>query len=208
MTDSSIFIHPRALVESDTIGPGTRIWANTHIMPGVQIGRDCNICDGAFLESGVSIGRGVTIKQNVILCEGVQVGDGVFIGPNVVFTNDLHPRSPRLPLIAARYANKEWLRDTRIEPGATLGANTTILCGITIGAWSMIAAGAVVVHNVKPHVLFTGRPGRPIAYVCACTKGLTIENGQATCASCGRAYRLAEGTLQPSEPIALWQTTP
>jgi hypothetical protein len=116
MTSPDVYIHPRALVESDAIGPGTRIWANTHIMKGVRIGRDCNICDGAFLETGVEVGRGVTIKQNVILCEGVTVGDGVFLGPNVVFTNDLYPRSPRLPLAAPRYADKSWLTATASNP--------------------------------------------------------------------------------------------
>lgn len=204
MSTSPVFIHPRALVETADIGAGTRIWAHTHIMSGVRIGQDCNLCDGTFVETGVTIGRGVTIKQNVLLCEGVTVDDGVFIGPNVVFTNDLRPRSPRLPLIARRYADKRWLLPTRIETGATLGANTTILCGITIGAWAMIAAGAVVVHPVKPHTLYTGRPGRPLSYVCACAGALHLENHRATCAECRREYELVEGTLRPLEPIPLW----
>ena len=204
MTSPDVYIHPRALVESDAIGPGTRIWANTHIMKGVRIGRDCNICDGAFLETGVEVGRGVTIKQNVILCEGVTVGDGVFLGPNVVFTNDLYPRSPRLPLAAPRYADKSWLTATRIEPGATLGANSTIVCGVTIGAWSLVAAGAVVVHDIKPHTLYTGTPGRPLGYLCACTKRLLLDDGKAACAACGRTYELMDGLLTPTQPISLW----
>ena len=205
MSDASVYIHPRALVETSTIGPGTRIWANTHIMKEVRIGQDCNICDGAFIESGVVIGRGVTIKQNVLLCEGVTVGDGVFLGPNVVFTNDLHPRSPRLPLIAQRYQDKGWLLPTVIEPGATLGANATILCGVTIGRWAMVAAGATVVHSIKPHTLYTGKPGRPLGYLCACTNRLQLEDGRATCEACGRRYAFSEGELRPEQPIALWE---
>lgn len=208
MSDAPVYIHPRALVETSAIGAGTRIWANTHIMNHVQIGRDCNICDGAFIESGVVIGRGVTIKQNVLLCEGVTLGDGVFLGPNVVFTNDLHPRSPRLPLIAKRYHDKGWLCSTRVEPGATLGANSTILCGITIGRWALVAAGATVVHSIKPHALYTGKPGRPLGYVCACTHRLLLEDGHATCEACGRRYHLSEGDLRADPPISLWDNEP
>ena len=208
MSGNDIFIHPTALVETEAIGTGTRIWANVHIMRGVTIGPQCNICDGTFIEAGTVIGRGVTIKPLTALGEGVTIEDGVFIGPGVMFTNDLRPRSPRLALAAPRYAHKEsWLLPTRICTGATLGAGVTVSCGITIGAWSFSAAGAALLQSVPDHALMVGNPARQIGFVCACSENLTVQDGQATCASCRRSYALADGRLQPLQPINLWENT-
>lgn len=208
MADSNIFIHPKALVETEAIGPGTRVWAHAHIMRGVTIGPQCNICDGVFIESGTVIGRGVTIKPQVALGEGVTIEDGVFIGPGVVFTNDLRPRSPRLALAAPRYADKDtWLLPTRIGTGATLGAGVTVSCGITVGAWSFSAAGAALLQSVPDFALMIGNPARQIGYVCACAENLSLQDGQATCKACGRSYALQQGRLQPTQPIQLWENT-
>ena len=204
MTAPGVFIHPQALVESTDIGAGTRIWAHVHVMKDVKIGRDCNICDGAFIESGVAIGRGVTIKQRVEICEGVMIADGVFIGPGAVFTNDLHPRSPRTLAAVDRYEDKSWLTATRLEVGATLGANSTIVCGVTMGPWSFAAAGAVVVRNVASFTLVAGNPARPIGRVCACGLSLTLKDGAGSCGTCGRKYLLEGGQLRPTQPIQLW----
>lgn len=201
-----VFIHPKALVETDDIGPGTRIWAFAHVMKNVVIGPDCNICDGAFLESGCVLGRGVTIKTHVDVGEGVTIKDGAFIGPHTVFTNDLRPRSPRLALAKARYADKNnWLSSTIVEEGVTLGAGTVVSSGITIGAWSFAAAGAVLLQDVPPFALMMGNPARPIGYVCACSAKLDVKDGKAVCADCGRGYHLHERTLKPDEPIQLWE---
>jgi acetyltransferase-like isoleucine patch superfamily enzyme len=142
--------HPHALVESDRIGDNTRIWAFVHVLPGAVIGRECNICDHVFIENDVIVGDRVTIKCGVQLWDGLRVADDVFIGPNATFTNDLFPRS-KLEFT---------LLETRIERGATIGANATILPGITIGEKAMVGAGAVVTKDVPPHTLVAGNPAR------------------------------------------------
>lgn len=144
------FIHSHALVESPHLGDGTRVWAFAHILPRAVIGSDCNICDHVFIENDVVVGNGVTVKCGVQLWDGLRVGDGVFIGPNATFTNDRYPRS-RQPFS---------LLQTRIESGATIGANATILPGLVIGQGAMVAAGAVVTKDVPPYALVAGNPAR------------------------------------------------
>jgi len=144
------YIHPQALVETDTIGEQTRIWAFVHILPGASIGKECNICDHVFIENDVIIGDRVTVKCGVQLWDGLRIADDVFIGPNATFTNDRFPRS-RKPFC---------LLKTWIEKGATIGANATILPGVTIGAYAMVAAGSVVTRDVPPNALVAGNPAR------------------------------------------------
>ena len=129
------FKHPQALVESESIGANTRIWAFTHILPGAQIGEDCNFCDHVFVENNVVIGDRVTVKCGVQLWDGLRIENDVFIGPNATFTNDLFPRSKQ-------YQNE--IPKTVIQKGASIGANATILAGLTIGKNAMVGAGAVV----------------------------------------------------------------
>jgi UDP-2-acetamido-3-amino-2,3-dideoxy-glucuronate N-acetyltransferase len=185
------FVHATAIVESDTVGSGTRVWAYAHILPGVQIGTHCNIGDHAFVESGARIGNNVTIKNHVCIWEGVTIEDDCFLGPHAVFTNDQFPRSPRMSEAAARYEKKQdWLKHTIVERGCSIGANATILPGIRLGAYAMIAAGATVTHDVPPHALMMGTPARQVGVVCRC--GRKIENNtntdmtsDMTCAECG-----------------------
>lgn len=186
---AKFFQHPNALVESADIGDGTRIWAFAHVMKGARIGRDCNIGDHCFIESGVHIGNGVTIKNGATLWEGVRVEDYAFIGPNAAFTNDLRPRSPRLPFVAARYRTKSWVKPTLIGQGATVGANATVLCGIRIGRFAMIGAGAVVTEDVPAHALWLGVPGRLCGYVCECAEPLQFQAGRARCLACSKRYQ-------------------
>ena len=186
-----VFVHPSAINESDGVGAGTRIWAFAHVMRGAVIGAHCNLGDHAFVESGAAVGNGVTIKNGVSVWEGVTLEDFVFVGPNAVFTNDRCPRSPRGPAAGARYADKGWLVKTRIREGASIGANATILCGVTVGRYAMIAAGAVVVRDVPDHVLVAGCPAKVMGYVCMCGQPLKGEN-RLRCDGCGRAY-LEEG---------------
>ena len=156
MSDS-FFIHPNGIVEDGAlIGNGTRIWAFVHILPGAQIGADCNVCDQVFIENDVKIGDRVTIKSGVHLWDGILLGDDVFIGPNVAFTNDLFPRSKQHPSVYSR---------TTIQHGASIGANATLLSGITIGQHAMIGAGTVVTRNVPPNAVVVGNPGRVVGFV-------------------------------------------
>jgi UDP-2-acetamido-3-amino-2,3-dideoxy-glucuronate N-acetyltransferase len=186
---SERFYHPSALVESEEVGEGTRVWAYAHVMSGAKIGRNCNIGDHAFIERGAVVGDNVTIKNGVCVWEGVTLADGVFVGPHAVFTNDMFPRSPRLPVVADRYAHKErWLRPTRVEEGVTVGANATIVCGVTLGAWCFIAAGAIVHHDVEPHALMIGVPARRHGWVCHCARPLVVEEYRMFCPECGRKY--------------------
>ena len=160
------FIHEKALVETNSIGKGTTIWAFAHVMKEVTIGEECNVGDHVFIETGVTIGDGVTVKNNVLLWKGVSVADYVFIGPNVVFTNDLRPRSPRMPLMREHpMAESDWLVETEVCEGASIGANSTILAGITIGEYSMIGAGSVVTKDVPPYALVVGNPAKLVGRV-------------------------------------------
>jgi UDP-2-acetamido-3-amino-2,3-dideoxy-glucuronate N-acetyltransferase len=154
-TNMGYFKHPQAIVESQSIGDETRIWAFAHILPGAHIGRDCNICDHVFIENDVRIGDRVTIKCGAQVWDGITIEDDVFIGPNATLTNDLFPRSKQYP---------EKFSRTVIRKGASIGANATILAGVTIGKDAMVGAGAVVTKNVPPHAIVTGNPARITAY--------------------------------------------
>jgi len=160
------YCHPNALVESDLIGEKTKIWAFAHVMTGAEIGTDCNICDHAFVESGAKIGNGVTVKNNVLVWKGVQIADYAFVGPNVVFTNDLRPRSPRMPLMKEKgLSESDWLVETFVEEGVSIGANATILPGVRLGKCCMVGAGSVVTKDVEPFTLVAGNPARVIGKV-------------------------------------------
>ncbi len=150
------FIHASAICESESIGAGTRIWAFAHLLPGARIGRECNICDHVFIENDVVVGDRVTIKSGVQLWDGVRLADDVFIGPNVTFTNDPFPRSR---------AWQSSIPQTLVGAGASIGANATLLPGISIGRSAMIGAGAVVTKDVPPNAIVYGNPARIHGYV-------------------------------------------
>lgn len=188
-----IFIHPAAIVESKDIGEGTRIWAYAHVMAGACVGRNCNVGDQCFIESGAVVGDNVTIKNGSLIWEGVTIEDGVFVGPNVLFTNDLYPRSARLAQAQDRYRDKKsWLLPTVVKCGASLSAGAVILPGVTIGEYSVVAAGAVVTRDVPPHALVKGSPARAGGWVCECGERLAILHGLGICAKCGRRFRGAQ----------------
>lgn len=170
-------IHFLALVESDRVGRGTRIWPYTHVMEGAVIGAHCNIGSHCFVESGAVIGDRVTVKNGNHLWEGIHLEDDVFVGPGVCFTNDRYPRSPRLPVVAGKYATKDWLMNTRVERGASVGAGAVILPGVTLGAYCMVGAGAVITRDVKAHALMMGNPARQTGWVCRCGQPLEFLGG-------------------------------
>lgn len=151
MTD--FFSHPSAIVETSDIGSGSRVWAFAHVLKGAKIGRDCNICDHVFIENKVKLGDRVTVKCGVQLWDGIEAEDDVFIGPNATFCNDPFPRS------------KSYLENyavTRLRRGASIGANATILAGLTIGRHAMVGAGAVVTMDVPAHAVVVGNPARVV----------------------------------------------
>lgn len=152
----SFFQHPHAIVETTRVGEGTRIWAFTHLLPGATVGRGCNVCDHVFIENEVTIGDRVTIKCGVQLWDGITIEDDVFIGPNAAFANDPFPRSGEH---LSQYPK------TLIRKGASIGANATILPGLTIGVRAMIGAGAVVTRSVPPYAVVVGNPARIVRYV-------------------------------------------
>ncbi len=150
------FIHPQALCETPHLGAGTRVWAFAHILPGARIGADCNVCDQVFIENDVVLGDRVTVKCGVQLWDGVRLEDDVFVGPNATFTNDRFPRSKQYP---------EAFATTVVARGASIGANATLLPGITVGARAMVGAGAVVTRSVPPNAIVVGNPARIVGYV-------------------------------------------
>jgi UDP-2-acetamido-3-amino-2,3-dideoxy-glucuronate N-acetyltransferase len=175
--DPSVFVHERSLCESEEVGPRTRIWAFAHVMRGAVVGSDCNIGEHCFIESGASLGNRVTVKNGVAVWDGVDIEDEVFVGPYAVFTNDRNPR------VAFKKTRDAFL-PTRIERGATIGANATIGCGLTIGEGAFIGAGAVVTATVPRYALMVGNPARRTGWMCACGERLPAE---LRC-GCGRAY--------------------
>lgn len=163
------------------IGKGTRIWQFCNIMDDVVIGEDCNIGQNVFIENGVRIGNHVKIKNNVALYQGVICEDDVFLGPNCVFTNVRNPRS--------FIEKKHEIKQTIIKKGATIGANATIVCGNIIDCYAMVGAGTVITHNVRPHQLVVGNPGRVAGYVCKCGEKLQKKDDGWQCLCCDRQYR-------------------
>jgi acetyltransferase-like isoleucine patch superfamily enzyme len=171
--------HPTALIESPNVGAETRIWAYCHVLPGAVIGQECNIGDHCYIEGGVTIGDRAVIKNGVSIWRGVTLEDSVFVGPNVAFTNDRVPR--------AKAHRGEYDR-TLVREGASLGANATLVAGVTVGRFALVGAGAVVTRDVPDFGLVLGNPARLRGYVCRCGRRLAFDGGWAAC-SCGRAYR-------------------
>ena len=181
-------IHSHALVdEGAKIGARTRIWAFAHVLAGAVIGEDCNICDHTFIEGKVVLGNGVTVKCGVYLWDGVVAEDHVFIGPAAVFTNDLKPRS------------RQYLNDyapTYLKEGCSIGANSTIVAGISIGKWSLIGAGSVVTKNVPDYGAVWGNPARFRYWICKCTEKMSFENSDKFECRCGQIYQLDSETQE------------
>jgi UDP-2-acetamido-3-amino-2,3-dideoxy-glucuronate N-acetyltransferase len=182
---ASYFVHPHALVETEDIGEGTRVWAFAHVMKGAVVGKNCNICDHAFVESNVIIGDGVTIKNGVAIWDGVSLGDHVFVGPNAVFTNDLNPRAE------VKKTREQFVR-TMVREGASIGANATIVCGVVIGRYAFIGAGTVVIRDIPAHALVVGNPARQIGFMCECGERLP----ESLICECGQRFERDEQGLR------------
>jgi acetyltransferase-like isoleucine patch superfamily enzyme len=182
MKQKNVFIHKDAVVESSHIGEGTRIWRNVHVMPGAVIGKNCNIGEGCYIENHVRIGNGVTIKNNVAVWDNISVEDDVFIGPAVVFTNDYIPR-------AQIKKGPEDLDGIIIKKGATIGANATIVCRVTINEYAFIGAGSVVTRDVPPYHVVYGNPAKFKGLMCRCARFLPLNESRVQC-TCGQKYSI------------------
>ncbi len=185
-------IHESAYIDEPCeIGEGTKIWHFSHVMPNCKIGRNCNLGQNVVVSPDVMLGDNVKVQNNVSIYTGVVIEDDVFCGPSMVFTNVINPRSE----IVRRGEYKR----TTIRTGATMGANSTIVCGIEVGRFAFVAAGAVVPKDVPPYALMVGVPARRIAWACRCGDTLTEAGGEHTinCPACGNQYRQEAEQLIP-----------
>lgn len=191
---SDYFAHASAIIDEPTaIGAGTRIWHFCHVMAKARIGRDCILGQNVFVADGAVIGNGVKIQNNVSVYTGCIIEDDVFLGPSCVLTNVTTPR--------AHVERKDDFGTTRIRQGATIGANATVICGVTIGRYALVAAGAVVTHDVADYVIVRGVPARPAGFACHCGVPLVSPDrpaGEAVridCKSCLRSYDWSDDGL-------------
>ncbi|MGB0652768.1 MAG: acyltransferase [Thermoplasmatota archaeon] len=177
--------HETAIVEEGAeVGDGTKVWHFAHVRAGSTVGKDCIIGKGVYVDAGVRLGDRCKVQNSANLYQGLTVGDEVFIGPNVQFTNDLNPR--------ATLWDAGRLVETRVEDGASIGANATVICGITIGSFALVGAGSVVTKDVAPHHIVVGNPARVVGVACWCGNKMAPEtDGGHRCPSCGKTLDAA-----------------
>jgi len=193
MAASEYFAHESSYVDDGAVvGPGTKIWHFSHVMPGAVIGERCNLGQNVVVMPGTKIGNNVKIQNNVSIYEGVELEDDVFCGPSCVFTNVMNPRS--------HVPRKNEYRRTLVKRGGSIGANATIVCGITLGEYAFIGAGAVVTADVPAYGLMVGVPARRVGWMCQCGERVHASGGRATCGACGASYSESGGTLRQTQP--------
>ena len=200
----STFIHQSSFVDDGAVvGEGTQIWHFCHVMPGAVIGERCSLGQNVVVMPGTRIGNNVKIQNNVSIYEGVELEDDVFCGPSMVFTNVINPRSA--------VSRKSEYKRTVVRRGATIGANATVVCGVTLGQYAFVGAGAVVTKDVKPFALVTGVPARQVGWMCVCGERLPAASGRRqgtgnedrnariVCGACRRAYAVDDDNLRLAE---------
>jgi len=192
-SDKPYFVHESCYVDEPcTIGEGTKIWHFTHVMKDSVIGKACNIGQNVLVSSGVTMGDNCKIQNNVSLYTGVILEDHVFCGPSMVFTNVMNPRS--------EVSRRGEYRKTLVKRGATLGANSTIVCGVTIGAYAFVGAGSVVTRDIPDFALVIGSPARRTGWMCRCGIKLVVDGARSKCMECSTEYVQHEGRLSLASP--------
>src|SRR5712671_3630048 len=189
MSKPDYFVHESSYVDDGAvIGAGTKIWHFSHVLAGAVIGARCNLGQNVVVMPGTRIGDNVKVQNNVSIYEGVELENDVFCGPSCVFTNVLNPRS--------HVSRKHEYRKTLVKRGGTIGANATIICGVTLGEYAFIGAGAVVTADVPAYALMVGVPARRVGWMCQCGERLQLADGQGACPVCGSRYQETNGTLR------------
>jgi UDP-2-acetamido-3-amino-2,3-dideoxy-glucuronate N-acetyltransferase len=187
------FVHESSYVDAGAVvGAGSKIWHFSHVMPGAVIGEGCNLGQNVVVMGGTRLGNNVKVQNNVSIYEGVILEDDVFCGPSCVFTNVTNPRS--------HVSRKTEYRETRVKRGSTIGANATIVCGVTLGEFAFVGAGAVVTADVPAYGLMVGVPARRVGWMCQCGERLHLDKGEGSCPRCGAGYREGEGELRCVAP--------
>ncbi|MGH7732399.1 MAG: acyltransferase [Gemmatimonadales bacterium] len=193
MTD--YFVHESSYVDDGAVvGKGSKIWHFCHVMAGAVIGERCNLGQNVVVMSGTRLGNNVKVQNNVSIYEGVILEDDTFCGPSCVFTNVMNPRS--------HVSRRDQYRTTLVKRGTSIGANATIICGVTLGEYSFIGAGAVIHRDVPAYALMVGVPARRVGWMCQCGERLMLQDGQAECAACGARYAESSGALAQIAPPA------
>jgi len=189
----NVFVHESAYVDDGAmIGKGTKVWHFCHVLSGAVIGERCSLGQNVVVMNGTRIGTNCKIQNNVSIYEGVELEDDVFCGPSMVFTNVVNPRS--------HVSRKNEYRRTLVKRGASIGANATIVCGVTLGEYAFVGAGAVITHDVLPYALMVGVPGKRVGWMCQCGERLP-DSGVGTCDACGTTYeRCGEGIAPVARP--------
>ncbi|HXQ28966.1 MAG TPA: DapH/DapD/GlmU-related protein [Gemmatimonadales bacterium] len=186
------FVHESSYVDAGAqIGAGTKIWHFCHVMSGAVIGERCSLGQNVVVMPGTRLGNNVKVQNNVSIYEGVELDDDVFCGPSCVFTNVLTPRS--------HVSRKAEYQKTLVKRGATIGANATVVCGITLGEYAFVGAGAVVTKDVPPYALMVGVPAHRIGWMCQCGERLP-KGDEVRCARCGSQYAVSRDAVRPIAP--------
>ena len=189
MANNNYYIHESAIVdEGAQLSEGCKVWHFSHIMPEVVIGKNCNLGQNVFVANGVKMGQNVKVQNNVSIYDGVEIDDDVFLGPSMVFTNVINPRS--------HVNRKSEYKKTYVGKGVTIGANATIICGISIGKYAFIGAGAVVTKNVLPYALLTGVPAKQTGWMSEAGYKLNFEGNLATCPGTNTQYSIKNNIVQ------------
>jgi UDP-2-acetamido-3-amino-2,3-dideoxy-glucuronate N-acetyltransferase len=186
------YVHPTAEVSPDaSLGEGSKVWRQAHIREHARVGHGCIIGAGVYVGAGVRLGRNCKIQNNALLYEGLELDDGVFVGPQVCFTNDFLPRAVN-PDLSLKSADDWQVGTTRVREGASVGAQSVVVTGVTIGRWAMVGAGSVVTHDVPDHALVYGQPARLQGWVCYCGRRLAVRDTEGWCATCEHTIPLAK----------------
>jgi len=189
------FAHESAYVDDGAIiGRGTKIWHFSHVMSGAVIGERCNLGQNVVVMPGTRLGDNVKVQNNVSIYQGVTLEDDVFCGPSCVFTNVINPRS--------HVSRKDEYKPTLVKRGASIGANATVICGVTLSEYCFVGAGAVVTTDVAAYALVVGVPARRVGWMCRCGEQLTLVDGRGVCAACGTSYEENGSALRPIDPGA------